>query len=165
MKTLLLLRHAKSSWSDPTLADFDRPLNKRGQKAAAVIGKVLRNNSIDFDLCLSSTSVRTRQTAELVFRESGMQPQIIFRDDLYHASAEQITNILQQVDEPHSTVLVIGHNPGFQELLTRLTGDEQGFPTAALATVELPIEQWSDMRDQTRGLLTEMWRPKELEQD
>ena len=162
-KTLYLLRHAKSSWGDEQLDDHDRPLNSRGRKAAARVGRLLKDESLLIDRVLCSTSVRTRQTADLVFAASSKPPPISYREDLYHPTPDQIISILNEVPEQVCSVMVISHNPGLEEFLTVLTNDAVPFPTAALAMLELDVEYWSDLGDQTHGKLVQMWRPKELD--
>ncbi len=164
-KTLLLLRHAKSSWDDPQLDDHDRPLNGRGRKAARRIGQLLIDEAITIDLVLCSTSMRTRETASLIFAVSTRSPAIAYHDELYHASPSQMIDLLRQVAEPMRTVMVIGHNPGFDEFLERLTGNEISFPTAGLAKIELQIDRWSLFDDQTNGQLAQFWRPRDLGAD
>ena len=162
-KTLILLRHAKSSWQVDQLDDHDRPLNNRGRKAATRIGRLLADEAINVDSVLCSTSVRTRETADLVFAEFKKPPTISYRDDLYHASPDQIVKILAEAGKRTKSVMVIGHNPGFEVFLEQLTGEAVPFPTAALALLELNIEDWKQCNNQTRGTLKQMWRPKELD--
>lgn len=164
-KILILLRHAKSSWQNDQLDDHDRPLNNRGRKAATRIGRLLVDEVVNVDLVLCSTSVRTRETADLVFAEFKKPPTISYRDDLYHASPDQIVSILAEAGKQSKSVMVIGHNPGFEELLEQLTGKAIPFPTAALTVLEPNIEDWKQCNYQTRATLKQMWRPKELDDD
>ena len=164
-RKLLLFRHAKSSWNQPELDDRDRPLNDRGRKSVKLIARRLRKEDLTIDAILCSTSVRTRQTAELVFAKWYERPDITFLDELYHATPDEIRQIVAQVPALAETVLVIGHNPGFEELLAELTEAPQKFSTAALAHVELELEEWREFDSTTRGELAQMWRPKELERD
>jgi len=128
MKTLLILRHAKSSWSHPGLSDHDRPLNKRGKRDAPRMGQLLREEGLLPDLIISSSAKRAKTTAERVSNESGY----------------------------------VGHNPSMEELVEILTGEYQRFPTAALAQVELPIDQWGEFDEDIEGKLVNLWLPKEL---
>jgi phosphohistidine phosphatase len=98
-KTLLLLRHAKSSWNDPELEDYDRPLNSRGRKAAKRIGLLMRDEGLTPNLVLCSTAQRTRETADLVYAESDSTPEVVYRDDLYHAEPKQIARVLSQIEQ------------------------------------------------------------------
>jgi phosphohistidine phosphatase len=133
-KRLLLLRHAKSSWDDPTLADHDRPLATRGRKAAQLIGAYLRREQIPVSLVLCSSAQRARETLELVDPPGDVQ----IEQQLYGASSDQLLERVRQLPETRDSVMLIGHNPGIQDLTVCLTGDdgeprEQKFPTGALA--------------------------------
>jgi len=162
MKTLLILRHAKSSWGAPSLADHDRPLNKRGKRDAPRIGELLRREELVPQLILSSTARRARSTAELVSEHSGCEGPLRLERDLYAAGGEAYLEALAKLPDEYQRVLLVGHNPGLEELLEALCGEYQRLPTAALAQVSLPIERWRDLSDDTQGALVNLWRPKEL---
>lgn len=164
-KRLILLRHAKSSWEDDQLADHDRPLNDRGRKAAKRIGRLLLEKKIVADVVLCSTSVRTRETAEIVFAKWPARPEISFRSDLYHASPEEMAIILAGLADQQGSAMLIGHNPGFEQFLEQLTGQYEQFPTAAVAVLELDLEEWGQVSTSTRGRLVHFWKPKELTND
>jgi phosphohistidine phosphatase len=163
MKTLLILRHAKSSWKEPSQADHDRPLNERGKRDAPRIGLLLVEQSLVPDVIVSSTAKRARKTAELVARNSGYDGQIQFHQELYLATRETYIRVIRQLDNVHSRALVVGHNPGLQELLEALSGQPAELPTAALAQVSLEIAAWDQLEANGRGVLVNLWRPKELE--
>jgi phosphohistidine phosphatase len=147
-KQLLLLRHAKSSWDDAELEDQDRPLAPRGRRAAAKIATYLRREGIEPDLVLCSPATRARQTFELL--GLGPEVEVLFEDGLYGASAGELLARLRQLDDTTGSVLVIGHNPGIEDLAATLVGggDEpaQKFPTAALADLRAPIAGWGELR-------------------
>jgi phosphohistidine phosphatase len=145
MKTLYLLRHAKSSWDDPNLSDFDRPLNKRGQKAAPRIGAYLHQEKIKPDLVISSPAVRASQTTELVSAAAGFKTTVRFEPEIYEATPERLLKIVKGIDDAANSAMLVGHNPGFEELLTLLTGESQRMPTAALACLEFKLDKWSDV--------------------
>lgn len=161
MKELLLLRHAKSSWDDTSLADFDRPLNERGKKAAPLMGKILREKKLKPELILCSPSKRTRQTIKLFLEAAKLEIDVTFEDGIYEASVTKLIKLLQSQKSKTQSILMVGHNPGMAGLLTELTGEIEHFPTAALAKIDLKIENWSDI---TRGAGELAWilRPKEL---
>ncbi|MEA2175588.1 MAG: phosphohistidine phosphatase [Blastocatellia bacterium] len=161
MKTLLLLRHAKSSWKEPQQRDFDRPLNKRGLKAARLMGRFLRKQKIQPDLLLSSPAERARQTSSLVIESAGLVAELRYDERIYEASASSLLEIISQIEARANSVLLIGHNPGFEELLLMLTGDVQHMPTAAFACITLDIERWTKVREKT-GSLAWLVKPKEL---
>jgi phosphohistidine phosphatase len=141
VKRLFLLRHAKSSWDEPGLDDHDRPLAKRGRRASKTIGEHLRREGIRPDLVLCSSSVRTRETLERIGLGDGVEVRI--EDDVYAAAAGELLEVLNGVGEDVGSAMVIGHNPGIQDLALQLAGDgaeiprvRQKFPTAALATLD-----------------------------
>src|SRR5262249_34469070 len=115
MLTLSLLRHAKSSWKDPTLADHDRPLNTRGMAEAPVMGKAMAKHGLDPDLVLCSTARRTRDTLALVLPELKTEPKVIYEDGLYHGTSAEMLGILHGVGAGVGRVLLVGHNPELQE--------------------------------------------------
>jgi phosphohistidine phosphatase len=163
VKTLLVLRHAKSSWDDPHLDDHDRPLNARGERDAPRMGRLARKKRLSVELIISSDALRARLTAEAVADAIGYGGQILLDPRLYHASAADILAVLRSaVDDNVTTVMIVGHNPGLEDLVARLTGDPEALPTAALAQIALPIERWPDLTASTRGTLVGLWRPKEL---
>jgi phosphohistidine phosphatase len=162
MKTLLVLRHAKSSWSDSALDDHERPLNERGRRDAPRIGELIRKRRLIPDDVISSDAVRARLTAEAVARSAHYAGDIVLDRHLYLASPAHILSRLATVRDNAETVLIVGHNPGLEELVGQLTGEWEDLPTATLAQIGLPIERWRDLKRSTRGMLVGIWRPKEL---
>jgi phosphohistidine phosphatase len=162
MKTLLVLRHAKSSWSDPALDDHERPLSKRGRRDGPRMGELVREHGLMPDVVISSDAVRARLTAEAVAEAARYAGQILLDRRLYLASPADIRSLLRTVPDKAETVMIVGHNPGLEELAALLTGERQDLPTAALAQIVLPIDRWRDLTLSTRGTLVGHWRPKEL---
>ena len=162
MKILLLLRHAKSSWKDESLPDFERPLSKRGLRDATRIGQLLNEENLLHDLILSSSSRRTRHTVELATEAGGYIGEVHWLDELYAAPPENYLDALWGLPDTYGCVMVVGHNPGLEELLDLLTGEEEGMSTACLAQINLPIQSWREMSMETQGKLINIWRPKEL---
>lgn len=162
MKTLLLLRHAKSSWKQTELADHDRPLNKRGKRTAPLIGALLQDENLIPDLILCSSAVRAHNTAILVAKACAYAGKIKQTRELYLAEPEAYVEVLRQVAEQHAGVLVVGHNPGLEALIETLTGEVMAMPTAALAYLELSIKRWGDFDMNTECKLVNVWRPKNL---
>jgi phosphohistidine phosphatase len=162
MKTLLVLRHAKSSWSDPVLDDHERPLNRRGRRDGPRMGELVREYGLIPDVVISSDAVRARLTAEAVVEAARYAGEILLSQHLYMASPADILSLLRTVGENAESVMIVGHNPGLEELVAQLTGERQDLPTAALAQIVLPIDQWRDLKLSTRGTLVGHWRPKEL---
>lgn len=162
MTTLLILRHAKSSWSNANLSDHERPLNSRGERDAPRMGELLQEQGLVPHLIITSSAERARATAELVAHSCHYQAKIEVTSDLYHADPPAYVARLQKVDDRHQRVLVVGHNPGLEALLKRLTGEAHRLPTAALAHVEMPLATWRELSETSRGKLKSLWRPKEL---
>jgi phosphohistidine phosphatase len=161
MKTLLLLRHAKSSWDNPSLRDFERPLNERGLKAAPLIGRYLRQEKIRPELILCSPAERARQTLALVLDEARLAPRLRYDERIYDASVARLVEVVGQADDDAETVLIVGHNPGMEELIAHLTGDTRKMATAALACISLDIEKWSKVREGS-GKLDWLIKAKDL---
>ncbi len=162
MKQLLILRHAKSSWTDSSLEDHDRPLNKRGQRDAPRMGRLLRDEKMLPDRIVSSTALRARTTAQEVAAASGYSGEVALSRELYLAAPREFLRLLQGAGDDCSSILVVGHNPGMEELVFALSGQDETMPTAALARVDLPLDSWEDLRPGVRGKLVRVWRPKEL---
>lgn len=162
MKTLLILRHAKSSWKKTGLPDHDRPLNKRGQRDAPRMGLLLRDLGLVPDLILSSPARRARQTAQTVAEESGYEGEVLLEPAFYPGDPEDFVAVLQQLPPNPQRVMVVGHNPGLEALLEDLTGAYERLPTAALAQVRLPIEDWRELDQETEGTLVDLWLPRQL---
>lgn len=163
MKTLLVLRHAKSSWDDQDLDDHERPLNDRGERDAPRMGALLREQGLLPDLILSSDAVRARDTARAAAAAAEYGGDIQLEPDLYGASPHDIVTVLRSLgDVPATRVMLVGHNPGLEDLVGQLTGDAQHLPTAALVQIELPIAEWTQLSATTPGTLVSMWTPKTL---
>lgn len=161
MKTLLIMRHAKSSWKKATLPDHERPLNKRGQLAAPRMGKRLRESELVPQAILSSTAVRASATAAAVAEAAGFEGEVQLKPQLYAAPPEAYLDALRQLPADVNTALVIGHNPGLEELVELLTGKAEHLPTAAIARVNLPIAAWDALDDEVECVLADLWRPRE----
>lgn len=163
MKTLLLLRHAKSSWKDSDLDDHDRPLNQRGKRDAPRMGQLLREEQLLPDFILTSSAKRCRKTAEHVIHESGYRGETRITGEMYEADAAKLCDSLAALPDACERALVIGHNPGLEELVELLTGTYTPMTTAALAQIELPLDRWQQLNGKTRGSLVQVWQPRELE--
>lgn len=163
MKTLLILRHAKSSWNNANLTDHERPLNKRGKADAPRMGKLLADEGLMPDLIITSSAERALTTAEQAALASGYEAEIIVTRHLYHADPEEYFEVLHEKGGSHERVMVVGHNPGIEALVEELTGNYEVMSTAALAQVQLPIASWAELVEGVAGELIGVWRPKELE--
>ena len=161
MLTLYLLRHAKSSWADASQQDFERPLTNGGRKACALIGEFIEEKGIDFDLVLVSTAVRTRQTIELVKERAKFRGELRYDDRIYEATVSQLLKVIAEVDDHRESVLLVGHNPGIEELLALLTGEQQRVTTANFAKITIKATTWSASLANS-GTLEWIVRPKEV---
>jgi phosphohistidine phosphatase len=162
MKTVLILRHAKSSWSNPGLADFDRPLNKRGKRDAPRMGAWLDAQELIPDLILSSPARRARKTAQAVSEYSSYDGEIETVPDFYPGDPYTFIDTLMSIPDEYQSVMIVAHNPGLEELLYALSGESARMPTSSLAQVELPLDLWRDLDDEIDGKLVNFWRVKEL---
>jgi phosphohistidine phosphatase len=162
MKTLLLLRHAKSDWEDSSLRDFDRPLAGRGKRDAPRIGKALRKRGSLPDLIISSPAARAKATIEAVAKAAKLNLEIRFDEGVYGASSPELIKLIHGLPDKDSCVLLVGHNPGFEDLCGRLSGSQQRMPTAALACIEFQIDHWEDVND-GQGKLRWLLTPKQLD--
>lgn len=146
MKTLYLLRHAKSSWNNSSLRDFDRPLNERGRADAPVIGKHLASENLSGPLVICSPALRTRETADLILRNANLDVEPRFDDRIYEASPRDLLQTIIDIDDEKPVAILIGHNPGFEELLSFLTGETRQMPTCALAKIVFDVVSWNDVK-------------------
>ena len=160
MKTLLILRHAKSSWDAPGLTDHDRPLNARGKRDAPRVGQLIYDEGLVPDLIVCSTAKRARKTAKKVARSSGYRGTIQETDILYHGEPKDWILLLRELADTHQRVMIVGHNPGLEDLLALLTGQYERLTTANLAVLQLPIDSWEDLDPRNQqATIAKLWRP------
>ena len=149
MKTLYVVRHAKSSWDDPDKADFDRPLNDRGKRDAPRMGKRLKEKDIHPDLMLSSPAKRALSTCKRIAKELGYQKEKIKEDRLlYHAGDDQILSVLQNVNDKQTSVMIFGHNPGLTDFVNSLMSEEKNIdniPTTGVVAFQLNVDSWKQV--------------------
>jgi phosphohistidine phosphatase len=160
-RTLYLARHAKSSWNDPHLADFERPLNDRGLKTAPQMGEFMRQSKLIPKLIVSSPATRARHTAQL-FKEGGsFDAELTFDGRIYEASPRALREVVSEFDDKFESVMLVGHNPGLEGFIRYVSGELQPMPTAAVAVIELDLKHWSRI-DADCCTLKGIHRPKEL---
>ena len=162
-KELLVARHAKSSWSDSSLSDHDRPLNKRGHRDAPKMADWIAQKELVPDLVLSSSANRAITTARIYCEQwtSSVEPAIF--KEFYLADPLTYLETLATLVTPLDRVMVVGHNPGLESLVEVLTGEDEIMPTAAIAHIRVAVESWSDLaRGSQIGTLVEIFRPKAL---
>lgn len=159
MKELLVMRHAKSSWDSLAQTDFERPLNLRGERDAPRMGGFLAERSLLPDLILSSPAERAKQTAELVCDAADYHGDLHFHRGIYHADSETLLELISQLPDSYERVMLVGHNPGFEDLVEDLCGANARMPTAAIAYILLGIASWADAED-GQGTLQWLVTPK-----
>ena len=161
MIRLFLVRHAKSSWDDPSLDDIDRPLNERGKKNAPEMGIRLRKQGIKPDLLISSPAKRAFTTAKKISEEIGYPKKDIQIDDrLYHGSSNSMISVIQSLNEKVNSVMIFGHNPGFTDFANMLCGiNIYNIPTAGIVAIDFSVDSWSEV-DYNMGELVFFDYPK-----
>jgi phosphohistidine phosphatase len=172
LKTLGLFRHAKSDWHDPRARDFDRPLNARGQAGAALMGRHVRDHGVAWERMLASPAIRCAETVELACQVAGRPVAAIWDRRIYLASGVTLADVLRDQEGDPASILMVGHNPGLEDLIFDLVPDDGSsplrdsveikFPTAAFAVLELAIDRWSDLTDRC-GKLVHLMRPRDLD--
>ena len=146
MKTLFLVRHAKSSRDDPSLPDRDRPLDDRGKQDAPKMGKRLAKRDVQPDLLVSSPALRALTTAQLIAEEVGYKRKDIVVDDrLYASSPDDLLAVIRALDKKLDRVMLVGHNPEFTDLAHRLSSEIIDMPTSAVAEFNFDTKAWSDV--------------------
>ncbi len=172
MKTLALFRHAKSDWSDARARDFDRPLNARGQRGAQAMGAYIRDSGHTFDRMIASPAVRAAETVEEASKAWGCTFKVEWDRRIYLASSATLIDLLKEIDGDPASILMVGHNPGLEDLIFDLVPDdgtsplrdlvEEKFPTATFAVLELEIDRWADLAEGS-ARLAELKRPRDLD--
>ena len=154
MKELILIRHAKSSWSNPLLEDFERPLNKRGAKNAPFMAKILKQKEVNPDLIISSPSKRTKDTLDFFIKEFDYKGEIIFEESIYEAPYINILKVIKNIDDKHKTIFLFGHNPGFNDLTDFLLGRfEDNIPTCGVLKINFDTNYWKNISKDNSKLI------------
>jgi phosphohistidine phosphatase len=153
MKTLLLLRHAQPNRFSPTGRDFDRTLADEGRADALLVGQFLRRSELAPGVVVCSPAARARETAAHVIEAANLTARQLFDDRIYEASVEQLLEVVSEAGDDADVALLVGHNPGLQELLARLTGESVPVSPATLARIDLDIDDWGTLRHAARGQL------------
>lgn len=154
-RTIVLIRHAKSSWDNPDLADFDRPLNDRGFTDAPLMGKQLALQGLHFDAVIASPSKRTTQTLSFLLKELKFpESKIIWDSSIFHSSSDNLLRILRDLDASVKTVALVGHNPSMTDLANYLQSDTmiENVPTCGIVCVSAELPTWNDLQRQKAKL-------------
>lgn len=149
MKSLLLIRHAKSTWDNPLMKDFDRPLNERGHRDAPMMAKRLQEKGITIEAFVSSTANRALTTATYFADAYGVKEQDIIKNpELYHAPVKTFLKVISSLDNKYNTIALFSHNPGITEMVNRLTNVRiDDMPTCAIFGVKASVDHWSDFEE------------------
>lgn len=146
-RTLVMIRHAKSSWANPLQSDFERPLNDRGEKDAPMMGEKLKKQNIIPDLVIASTAKRAKQTAKKIAKALDYdESKILWQEKLYHCIPSVFEEILYEVDDSIKTVFIVAHNPGITEFVNELSGQFHldNMPTCGIVGAKFEAEQWNE---------------------
>ena len=170
MKTIFLLRHAKSNWDNTKLEDFDRPLAIRGIKSCKKIGKFLKKKKLVPDIVYCSTAVRAKQTWNLLNRIVEKKKNIIYEDQLYMANSSIFMNFVKKTDDNFKTLMIVSHNPGIENFAVELIKNKESnfykdinlkYPTGGIAIINFKLKHWSKINYET-GDIYEFIKPREL---
>jgi phosphohistidine phosphatase len=172
MKRLTLLRHAKSGWDDPVARDFDRPLNAKGKRAARTVGEYLRDHDLHYDRIAASPAIRVVETLEEVAAGLGETIAPAWDKRIYLASGVTLLDVVHDTPDDAATLLMVGHNPGLEDLILMLVPDRAGdeardqveekYPTASIAEIEFDVDHWQDVKT-GGGRLVRFVRPRDLD--
>ncbi|MDX4012560.1 SixA phosphatase family protein [Aliarcobacter skirrowii] len=154
MRELILIRHAKSDWSNPFLDDFERPLNKRGEKNAPFMAKILKKEIQKPDLIISSPSFRTKLTLEYFLKEFEYKGEVIFEKSIYEAPFENLLKVIKNIDDKYKTIFLIGHNPGLNDLANFLLGSfEDNIATSGVLKIDFDTNSWKNISKDNSKLI------------
>lgn len=175
MKTVILLRHAKSDWSDAGQRDFDRPLNDRGERAATLMGRWAKREALQVDRLVASPAARVVDTLDRFQESFGAMPAPSWDKRVYLASAAMLADVIAEGDDGQDSVMLIGHNPGLEQFILEMVPDDglsllrddvaEKFPTAAMAVLDFDVEHWRALADGARqdGRIRRFVRPRDLD--
>lgn len=145
MKTIYIIRHAKSSWKDTSASDFDRPLNKRGKADAPFMGKLLKEKNINPDVIISSPALRAKKTAKAIAKEVGFSHSIVYEEELYASGASILLRTIKKLKNKENTAFLISHNPGINMLVDRLVGYTENVPTCGILKIDFYCDKWGEI--------------------
>lgn len=164
LQRLLLMRHAKSSWSDGSMSDHERPLNERGKRAATDVGAALSARGYAPDIIWSSDAARTRETAMRLIRAIPGAQTVLYNSEFYHASAETVLQVCGKSIEPSEPLMLLGHNPGWGNLHSHFTGQSHDYPTGACTVLNRKNNGISDWLNPAAWTFTDLILPRDLEE-
>lgn len=154
MKKLYIIRHAKSSWGDAELNDFERPLSKRGKANAPMMGERLKKKGIMADIIISSPAKRAKSTAEMIAKEVGYEKKVLFDENIYESSVATLRKILTALDDKQSTVFLVGHNPELNMLVDYYVKFYENIPTCGVVEIEFKCDKWAEIEPKNAKLIS-----------
>jgi len=160
MKTLILMRHAKSSWKDHNISDVDRPLKKRGKKDTQAMAKIMLEKELIPQKIMVSSAKRARRTAEILVEETKVNIAVELLDQLYMAEIPFYVDLIKSIPDELERVMLIGHNPGLESLVQMFSNQIESLPAGAMAVLSLPLKSWKDLTPETKGDLVDLYKPK-----
>ena len=153
MKKLYLIRHAKSDWSNSKLEDYDRPLNKRGERDAPLMASILKQKNANPDLIISSPAYRTKKTAKIIKKGIAYKGKIVYDQHLYEASLKTILELINYINDDYDKVFIIGHNPTLNLLAFYLTGFNDNIPTCGILEIDINCDRWREVNKRSSKLI------------
>jgi len=162
MKTLLLMRHAKSDQINGDTDEQQRPLTPKGERRAMEMGAWIQKKEMIPQFILASTSQRACRTAQLVAEASGYAGEFRFEETLYMAEADELLKVLQGLPDEIERVMIVGHNPGLESLIPLLAHKVEALPFAGVAVLRLPVKKWAALKPKTKAKLVDLWRAKKI---
>jgi len=154
MKKIYIIRHAKSSWKDLNLDDFDRPLNRRGRFDAPLMGEKLKSKNIMPDIVMSSSALRTKLTAQTITQKIGYTKDVLFSKDLYESSASVIYDKLSNLDDKYEIVFLFGHNTGINEFVENYVEFYENVPTCGIVEIDFNCSKWNEISEKNAKLIS-----------
>ncbi len=164
MKKLFIIRHAKSSWKDFSLDDFDRPLNKRGKLNAPFMGEILKEKNVVPDIIISSPALRAKTTAKIIAKKVKYSQKIIFKKDIYEIGESAIEKILKKLDDENSVVFLFGHNPDLNMLAEYYVDFDENIPTCGIVEIAFNCGKWKDISSENAKFISFDY-PKRYKED
>lgn len=154
MKKLYIIRHAKSSWKDETLNDFERPLSKRGKSNAPMMGARLKKKGVMPDIIISSPAKRAKSTAEMIAKEVGYEKKVLFDENIYESSVATLRKILTCINDENSTAFLVGHNPELNMLVDYYVKFYENIPTCGVVEIEFWCDKWAEIEPKNAKLIS-----------
>lgn len=154
MKKLFIIRHAKSSWEDLLVKDFDRPLNKRGKKDAPFMGTVLKNKGIIPDIIISSPALRAKTTIETIVKELEVEKKVIYNNNIYEAALSSLINIIIKIEDTNNIAFLVGHNPSLNALADEYINFNENIPTLGIIEIQFKTNTWKNISKDNAKLIS-----------